>query len=124
MDDQKAKASGTETRQRNKLLQIRMTEAELAQIDTAARDAGLTAPSYARAQLFDQPAPRARRRPSVEAEQVGRLLGELGKIGSNLNQIAHHLNAGRGGNPTALDVALQDVADIRAACMKALGRKP
>lgn len=125
MTDDTPRRSGTETRQRSKLLQVRVTPDELAEIVAQADRAQLTPASYARSVLLSAPAPRARRRPSIEAETLGRLLGDLGKVGSNLNQIAHHLNAGRAEvSPAALDAALSDVADIRAAIMAAMGRKP
>lgn len=125
MTDDTSSKSGSETRQRTKVLQVRLTVPEFAEIMAQAEKAGLTAPSYARSILLSAPAPRARRRPTIEAEAVGRLLGELGKVGSNLNQIAHHLNAGRGEvSPDALAAALRDVSDLRAAIMEALGRKP
>jgi hypothetical protein len=124
MADDTPSKSGSERRQRSKLLQIRMTPDELAEIAEQADRAGLTVPSFAREILLSAPAPRARRRPSVEAETLGRFLGELGKVGSNLNQIAHQLNAGRGASPAALDAALRDVSDLRAAIMQAMGRKP
>ena len=125
MTDDKASKSGTETRQRTKLLQVRVTPDELAAITAQAERAGLTAPSYARSVLLSAPAPRARRRPTVEAEALGRLLAELGKVGSNLNQIAHHMNAGRGEvSPAALDAAFSAMADIRGAILEAMGRKP
>ncbi|MGZ3218572.1 plasmid mobilization protein [Paracoccus sp. T5] len=125
MADDRPSKSGTETRQRSKLLQIRVTPDELAEIVAQADRAQLTPASYARSVLLSAPAPRARRRPSIEAEAMGRLLGELGKVGSNLNQIAHHMNAGRNEvSPAAMEAALSEVADIRAAILEAMGRKP
>lgn len=56
--------------------------------------------------------------------RIAKLLGEVGKIGSNVNQIAHQLNAGTGTSSNAIAAALADVADMRAALMEALGRKP
>ncbi len=125
MTDDRATKSGTETRQRKRMLGVRVTDSEMVEIEAMADRAGLTPASYARSVLLSAPAPRARRRPTIEAETVGRLLGELGKVGSNLNQIAHHLNAGRAEiPPAALEAALRDVAVLRTACMEALGRKP
>jgi hypothetical protein len=125
MTDDTPRRSGTETRQRKRMLGVRVTDAEMAEIEAQATRAGLTPSSYARSVLLSAPAPRARRRPSIEAEAMGRLLGELGKVGSNLNQIAHHMNAGRNEvSPAAMEAALSEVADIRAAILEAMGRKP
>ncbi|MGB3723534.1 MAG: plasmid mobilization relaxosome protein MobC [Pacificimonas sp.] len=122
-DETTAKASGSETRKRNKLLQIRVSETELAEIETLADRAELTPASYARSILLSAPAPRARRRPSVNTQEVARLLGELGKVGSNLNQIAHAMNAGSPIGSNSIAEAIEDVQAMRDACLQALGRK-
>jgi hypothetical protein len=122
-DDTKSSRSGTEKRKRQRLLQLRLTDAELAEIEAMANRAALTPSSYARSVLLDAPPPRARRRPTIEAQAVARMLGELGKVGSNLNQIAHALNRGEDRHPSDIADALADVATIRAACLEALGRK-
>lgn len=125
MANDERKNSGSEKRKRNKVLQVRLTESELAQIEAMADRVELTAPSYARSFLLDAPAPRAVRRPAVDTAQVAKLLADLGKVGSNLNQIAYHLNSGTSSvSPQAVESALADVAEMRDACMEALGRKP
>ena len=124
MADDTRKKSGSETRQRNKVLQVRLSDSEFAEIEEMADRAELAPASYARSILLDTPAPRAKRRPAVDTVQVAKLLGEVGKIGSNINQIAHQLNAGKGASSSALSSALDDVAELRKACMEALGRKP
>jgi len=118
------RASGSETRQRTRVVQVRLSEAEYAEIAKRAEAALLTPASYVRAATLDAPPPRARRRPAVEAVQVARVLAQLGKIGSNLNQIAHRLNAGRSVAPESVDRAAADVSAMRDACMASLGRKP
>jgi hypothetical protein len=51
------------------------------------------------------------------------LLGWLGKLGSNVNQLAHGFNRDRilPGFPELLAIR-REVAEMRAALMKALGR--
>ena len=125
MTDGTRKKSGAERRERKRIIGVRVTDDEMAEITAEAERSGLTVASYARSVLLSAPAPRARRRPSIEAEALGRLLGDLGKVGSNLNQIAHHMNAGRNEvSPAAMEAALSEVADIRAAILEAMGRKP
>ena len=62
--------------------------------------------------------------------ELGRLRTDMGKPWSNLNQIAHHLNAGRPGDTIsgALNAALLEheqvirtLEELRLACMQALG---
>ena len=125
MTDGTRKKSGSERRERKRIIGVRVTDDEMAEITAEAERSGLTVASDARSVLLSAPAPRARRRPSIEAEALGRLLGDLGKVGSNLNQIAHHMNAGRNEvSPAAMEAALSEVADIRAAILEAMGRKP
>ena len=122
--DKRPKISGSERRQRTKTLQIRLTESEFEAIAEKAESALLTAPSYARHMLLDTPAPRARRRPSIEAETLARILAQLGKVGSNLNQLAKQANTGHRIPPDEISAALSTVADLRAATLSAMGRQP
>jgi predicted kinase len=119
---EKSKASGSETRQRTRVVQVRLSEAEYAEITSRADAALLTPASYVRDAVLDAPAPRARRRPAVEAVQVARVLAQLGKIGSNLNQLARQANAGLPVPRDALARALADVSAMRDATMACLGR--
>lgn len=119
-----AMASGSETRQRQAALRIRLTAAEHAAITAASERAGLSLAGYARSQLLSAPPVRQARRPPVERAELARLLAELGKIGSNVNQIARALNGGGDAVPSDLAGAQADIAAIRAAIMLALGRAP
>ena len=85
---------GSETRVRTTHLTIRLSTDERATIDHAADRSGLTPGSYARQVMLGAPVPRQVRRPPVERRELARLLGELGHVGSNLNQIARNLNCG------------------------------
>jgi hypothetical protein len=115
---------GSEKRQRTAHLTIRLTPDERMAIDQAADSAGLTAGSYARHQLFTVPPPRQVRRPPVEKRELTRVLGALGYIGNNLNQIAHAANAGDGVDVAGLEAALAELRPLRDALMRALGREP
>jgi hypothetical protein len=115
---------GTEKRARTAHLTVRLSPDERAAIDAAAEKAGLMAGSYARQALLGGPAPRQVRRPPVERKELARLLGELGKIGGNLNQIARSMNTGVVVYENEIDMALGGLADVRDAILKALGRTP
>lgn len=54
--------------------------------------AGLTVSDYLRALIMDTPLPRRRQISPETKRDVGRLLGQLGKIGGNLNQLSHQAN--------------------------------
>lgn len=120
----KSKKSGSEKRKRQSRVSIRLTSEEFAEVAKRADAAQLTLASYARAEILDSPPPRQARRPAVETENVARVLAQLGKIGSNLNQIARHMNSGNSIANETLARALTDVSVMRDACMSALNRKP
>jgi len=116
-------AGKSEKRQRDALLQVRLTAAERATLDAAAERAGLSLAGYARSTLLSAPPVRQARRPPVERAELARLLAQLGKIGSNVNQIARVLNSD-GDTPPELAGVPEDIAIMRAAIMAALGWQP
>jgi hypothetical protein len=117
-------SSGTEKRARTSHLTIRLTPDERAAIDDAAGQAGLTSGSYARQAVMGAPVPRQVRRPPVERRELARLLGELGKIGGNLNQLARAANSGVLVYQGEIDTALGGLREVRDALLQALGRTP
>jgi hypothetical protein len=74
----------------------------------------------ARAAAFGDAGPRAQRRPPIDHVALRQILGQWGRIGNNLNQIAKHLNAGRPVNIPELKEALAGHPDIRIAILRAL----
>jgi len=115
-------SSGTEKRIRDRILTVRLSEDERAAIDEAADRAGLVVGSYARQTLLGAPAPRQVRRPPVERRELARLLGELGKIGGNLNQLAKAANTGTVVYGGEIDAVLGRLVEVRDAILTALGR--
>jgi Bacterial mobilisation protein (MobC) len=115
---------GSEKRVRSKHLTIRLSPEERDEIDGDAQRAGLTAGSYARGVLLDAPTPRQVRRPPVDRREVARLIGQLGYVGNNLNQIARAINSGDEADDQALSQALDDLHEVRDAALRALGREP
>jgi hypothetical protein len=114
--------SGSETRQRGGYIGFRATDGERAAAKVAADRAGLTVSAYARAQMLAEPVMRATRRPSADMAALAQVLAQLGKCGSNLNQIARVLNSGGEVTPERLIVALEDFRAACASVMRALGR--
>lgn len=114
---------GSEKRARDKHLTIRLTAEERAKIDADSERAALTPGSYARGVLLGAPAPRQVRRPPIEKQMLARLLGSLGHIGANINQIARAVNTGEEADRTALYAAWSDLRTMRDAVLKALGRE-
>lgn len=102
---------------------VRCTVQERATITEAAAKSGLAVGAYLRATALGSPGPRAVRRPPVERKELARILGHLGKVGSNLNQLAYAYNRDRNlpGLPELVAMRI-DVGELRDALMKALGR--
>ena len=115
--------SGSEKRERQPHIDFRVTETEKKEIADKAKAAGLDVGAYCRGLCLGDSKIRARRRPSVEAELLARLLGELGKIGSNINQIAHKLNMDAPVNPQDINLALIELRTINLAIIHAAGKK-
>ncbi len=115
---------GSEKRVRNRHLTVRLSDDERAAVDAAAERAGLTPGSYARQALLGGPAPRQVRRPPVERKELARLLGEIGHIGGNLNQLAKDKNSGVLVYEGESAAAYRAILEMRDAVLKALGRAP
>jgi len=119
--------SGSNKRKRHYTLSARFDADEAKRVRSNAAKAGVAVAAMIRQAVLGLPPPRAARRPSVDHQAVGRLLGELGKIGSNLNQIAKHANAGReitDGTVADINMVLRDLTELRLVCLQALGREP
>ena len=92
-------------------LHLRLTDVEYEVVSEAAKQANLTLSEYTRRQL-------AGRKVSVKYEIVAdvpelkKLIAEFGKTGSNLNQIARHLNQGGQQTTEILKSIRQCMAEI------------
>lgn len=116
-------ASGSERRQRDIRLSIRLTAEEFNRIAARADACGLGRAAYLRASGLDGDAgPRAQRRPPADHKALRQILGHLGRVGNNINQIARSLNAGDKVNLPALEAALRAYLEIRNAIFEALGK--
>jgi hypothetical protein len=108
-----SRRSGSQKRVRQHKIPVACDDEEFVAIDGRAREVGLSRPSFLRACGLGTPGPRARRSPPVNAEALGRATAALNKVGSNLNQIAHGLNAG--GFSMTLQECFAALAEARAA---------
>lgn len=108
---------------RTRFVAVRCTTNEYASIDEAATNAGLSIGAFLRSTALGRAGPRSVRRPPIERRELARLLGHLGKVGSNVNQLAHACNRdGRAPALSELRGIQRELAEMRAALMKALGR--
>jgi hypothetical protein len=123
-------SKGSSKRQRTKFVIARLTPNEHADITALADKRGMSPGALIRQTLLNVPPGPNVRRPTVDAKLLAQVLAEVGKIGSNINQIAYHLNAGRPGDRVegSLEESLRELLEWRTALMQALGyerkRKP
>jgi hypothetical protein len=89
-------------------------------IAEAAAD-GLSLGAFIRARLDGSPGPRAKRNPGPDIVLLAKVLAELGKSGSNLNQIAHHLNMDEVAELPELQEAVREQRIAVAMLMRLLG---
>jgi len=108
---------------KEKFIAVRCTAEDRAIIAETAGQAGLSVGAYLRTLALGRAGPRAVKRPHAEREQLARILGEIGKLGSNHNQIAKWANTVKA-SPSAVELAQmrEDIALMRAAILKALDR--
>jgi len=113
---------GSETRQRKRVVTIRLNDQEADIIQQRAADTGHSVAALIRSSLLHIRLPHSR----IDRQHLGRVLAHLGKIGSNVNQIAYHLNAGRPPERVynAIELALRDLAELRLACLQSIGMEP
>lgn len=123
-------ASGSEKRQRDKVLRIRCLLEEFNAIVAKADQAGFSTGAFARAALLGNSGPRAQRRPPADHKTLRQLLGQIGRISNNSNQTARVLNSVQNASlPEAkralllLDDINKALLDIRSAILDALGKK-
>lgn len=100
---------------------VRLSEAERAELVRRANEAGLSIGGYWKSAVFNTPPPRKSHRHSVDHVAIAKLLPQLGKIGSNVNQLARRINTEGNVSLPELIRALDDVTAMRAAIMSALG---
>ena len=102
---------------------IRCTVKQHTAIREGAARVGLSIGAYLRALAIGYPGPRSVHRPRPGDTELARLLGHIGKLGSNVNQIAKIANTyRRPPSKSALSVMRKDIGRMRRAVLKSLGR--
>jgi len=99
---------------------VYLTDDERLALKERAAFAGLSESSYSRAAIIGAVGPRASRRPHPDREQLARSVAALGKVGSNLNQLAHMANMAQRPPQPLVDAAAQEVRELVADIATAL----
>ena len=118
-------SSGSETRKATQRVTVRFTPEGFAQVTAAAERAGFdSVGEFLRVRAMGPGQGRGAKRPQGDRAALVRTLAEMGKIGSNVNQLAHAANAG-GDIPAAvvLHFIKADLSAAFEAVRKALGRR-
>ena len=102
-------------------LSIRLTDTERLDIENRAERAGLSMGGYCKFVIFNTDPPRRSRRVVPEKAELSRLIGQVSRVGANINQIAKQLNMYSAIDVVEVSNAMADVAELRASIMKALG---
>jgi hypothetical protein len=113
--------SGSETRKRQPRVTFRLTPEEYGTLQAQAAGHGVTLGSHIRETLLNAPRTRQRRRPLADVAALARTLGELNRVGSNINQIARRINLGE--TPLAHEIhdSLGGIREILGAIREAMG---
>jgi len=119
--EKKGRSKSTK-RQRMRSFMVRVTDAEFAAIRDRASATGLAAAAYLRACALGDKGPRAKRAPPVQGDLLAQAIAALNRVGNNLNQIAHHLNAGGSPNHAQIIEAKAEHSECVKAILKSLGR--
>ena len=110
---------------KSRRIAVRVTDDQWGKLDTKAAALGLKIGGYLRSLALGSAGARTMKRASAERVELARLLGELGKVGSNVNQIAKAFNSVSAvPEAQALAAMRADLAAMRSAVVVALGCEP
>lgn len=102
---------------------IRLTDTEFSIIENAATQAEMSISEYMRTQTMEGKV-NARFKIVADVDQIKKLIGEFGKIGSNLNQIARYFNQGgilSSEMRSEIRKSLRDIYEMKYEVMKMAG---
>ena len=102
---------------------IRLTDTEFSIIENAATQAEMSISEYMRTQTMKGKV-NARFEIVADVNQIKKLIGEFGKIGSNLNQIARYFNQGgilSSEMRNEIRKSLRDIYEMKYEVMKMAG---
>ncbi len=109
------------TEAKGRRIAVRITDDDHSFLEQSASLAGLSIGAFLRTVALGTAGARAVKKPRIEREQLAKLLGEIGKLGSNVNQIARWANTDkRAPDDRVLALMREDIAAMRAEVMKAL----
>ncbi len=93
------------------------------EFDVRVKKSGLSVSAFITKTIFDHDPPRQSRRPAASQKLLAQILAQAAKINDQLHDIA--LTGGdTANNMLPLEAAMDELAVIRAALLKDMGRQP
>ena len=102
---------------------IRLTDTEFSIIENMAEQADMTISEYMRKQIMEGQV-NTKFEIVADVKEIKKLIGELGKIGSNLNQITRYFNQGgiiSSEMRTEIKKSLRDIYEMKYEVMRMAG---
>ena len=102
---------------------IRLTDTEFSIIENSAEQAYMSISEYMRKQIMEGQV-NTKFEVVADVKEIKKLIGELGKIGSNLNQIARYFNQGgiiSSEMRTEIKKSLRDIYEMKYEVMRMAG---
>ena len=96
---------------RSNVITLRLTEIEMITLDKACDNTGLSRSDYLRNLIMNN-TPKIHFEVVADMDILRKIVGEYGKIGSNLNQIAKHFNLGGERSLMIEDEIRQCISDL------------
>lgn len=105
---------------KTRLIGFRVTDASYNRLKDDADRAGVSISDYLRSLSLNAPLPRKARLSPAAKINVGKFIGEMGRIGNNLNQLAHGANTAKSIGDYTLMPRAEDVISACDAVKKLL----
>ena len=115
-------SAAIEKRKRYPRVYSRVTEDELARIESDAAAQGMSVGGYLRWLAIERPQTRIVRRPAADIQMLAQIKGQVGRLGGNIHQLLRLAN--RGEIPWNEDIAIaaKEVGDFLATARDLLRR--
>ena len=105
----------------------RLTPEENEKLEKIVQRLNVSRAGYVKSQILGQPIPRASKRRTPIETDLSQLLGLMGKLGSNANQIARACNSGKIAEQHAAEILKgirAELVEMRTLLIKALNGEP
>lgn len=117
------KKKRSDKRKKTTVLVVRLSPAEHDKIKGKAKKLGVSVSAFLRVQALENASADTLLSPTIDQELLGKVSGQLGRIGSNVNQMAKRLNSGQQVAAKELEAMRKNLAVMQAAILKAVNMR-